>query len=60
VFDINQTSIYLATSLSRTALDQGMEAGFDQIMELEKSHLIICAQSGTEFVKKRLKEMKEN
>jgi enoyl-CoA hydratase/carnithine racemase len=49
----------LATSLSRTALDQGLEASFDQIMELEKSHLIICAQSGTEFVEKRLKEMKE-
>lgn len=47
----------LATSLSRTALDHGMEAGFDQIMELEKSHLLICAQSGTDFVKKRLKKM---
>ncbi len=50
----------LATSLSRTALDQGMEASFDQIMELEKSHLILCAQSGTEFVEKRLKEMKKD
>ncbi len=47
----------LATSLSRTALDHGMEASFNQIMELEKSHLLICAQSGTDFVKKRLKEM---
>jgi enoyl-CoA hydratase/carnithine racemase len=47
----------LATSLSRTAIDQGMEASFDQIMELEKNHLLICAQSGTEFVEKRLKEM---
>ena len=50
----------LATSLSRTALDQGMEASFDQIMELEKSHLLMCVQAGTEFVEKRLKEMKEN
>jgi len=50
----------LATRLSRTALDLGMEAGFDQTMELEKSHLLICAQNGTEFVEKRLKEMKEN
>ena len=50
----------LATSLSRTALDQGMEASFDQIMELEKSHLLICVQAGTEFEGKRLKEMKEN
>jgi len=50
----------LATSLSRTALDMGMEASFDQIMELEKNHLLICAQNGTEFVEKRLKEMKKN
>ena len=50
----------LATRLSRTALDQGMEASFDQIMELEKSHLLICAQNGTEFVEKRLREMNEN
>ncbi len=50
----------LASNLSRTALDHGMEASFDQIMELEKSHLIICAQSGTEFVEKRLKEMNED
>ena len=50
----------LATSLSRTALDMGMDASFDQIMELEKSHLLICAQNGTEFVEKRLKEMKKN
>lgn len=49
----------LATRLSRIAIDQGMESSFDQIMELEKSHLLICAQSGTEFVKKRLKEMKK-
>lgn len=50
----------LATSLSRTALDHGMESGFDQIMELEKSHLLICAQSGTEFAEKRLKEMNKS
>lgn len=47
----------LATSLSRTAIDHGMEASFDQIMELEKSHLLICGQNGTDFVEKRLKEM---
>lgn len=47
----------LATHLSRIALDQGLESGFDQIMELEKSHLLICAQSGTDFAEKRLKEM---
>jgi len=47
----------LATSLSRIAIDQGMEASFDQTLELEKTHLLVCAQSGTEFVEKRLKEM---
>ena len=50
----------LATSLSRTAIDHGMEASFDQIMELEKSHLLICSQSGKDFVKKRLKEMNKS
>ena len=49
----------LATRLSRTALDQGAEASFEQTMELEKSHLLICAQSGTEFVEKRLRQMEE-
>ena len=47
----------LAVNLSRTAIDQGMEASFDQILELEKNHLLVCAQNGTDFVKKRLKEM---
>lgn len=50
----------LATRLSRTALDQGMEASFDQTMELEISHLLVCAQSGTDFVEKRLKEMNKS
>jgi enoyl-CoA hydratase/carnithine racemase len=49
----------LATSLTRTAIDHGMEASFDQIMELEKSHLLICTQNGHGFVEKRLKEMKK-
>ncbi|WP_022667677.1 enoyl-CoA hydratase/isomerase family protein [Desulfospira joergensenii] len=49
----------LATSLSRIAIDHGMEAGFDQTMELEKSHLLICAQSGTQFAEKRLREMNQ-
>jgi enoyl-CoA hydratase/carnithine racemase len=50
----------LATNLSRTAIDQSMEASFEQILELEKSHLLICAQSGTKYVEKRLKEMENN
>ncbi len=47
----------LALQLSRTAIDQGMESGFDQIMELERTHLLVCAQAGTAFVEKRLREM---
>ncbi len=50
----------LATNLSKTAIDFGMEASFDQIMELEKSHLLICCQNGSEFVEKRLKEMNKH
>ena len=49
----------LALQLSRIAIDQGMESGFDQIMELERTHLLVCAQAGTEFVEKRLREMKK-
>jgi enoyl-CoA hydratase len=47
----------LAVSLSRTAIDMGMESSFEQTMELEKSHLLMCSQSEVSFVKKRLKEM---
>ena len=47
----------LALRLSRIAIDQGMESSFDQTMELEKSHLLICSQNGTEYLEKRLKQM---
>jgi enoyl-CoA hydratase len=47
----------LSLRLSRIAIDQGMEASFDQIMELEMSHLIICGQQEQTYVKKRLEEM---
>ncbi len=49
----------LAQRLSRIAIDRGMEAGFEQIMELEVSHLLVCAGSEGEYVKKRLEEMKK-
>ena len=48
----------LALRLSRIAIDRGMEASFDQIMELEASHLVICGQQDPSFVQKRLQEMK--
>jgi enoyl-CoA hydratase len=47
----------LAVSLSRTAIDMAMESSFEQTMELEKSHLLMCSQSEVAFVKKRLREM---
>ena len=50
----------LAVSLSRTAIDMGMESSFEQTMELEKSHLLMCSHSEIEFVKKRLKEMDDS
>jgi enoyl-CoA hydratase len=50
----------LALKLSRIAIDQALDAGFDQILEIEASHLLLCvgAQNQNEFVKKRLTEMK--
>jgi enoyl-CoA hydratase len=48
-----------AQRLSRIAIDRGMEASFDQIMELEVSHLLVCAGSAGEYVSRRLEEMKK-
>ena len=47
----------LAQRLSRIAIDRGMEASFDHIMELEVSHLLVCAGSAGEYVSKRLEQM---
>jgi len=50
----------LATRLSRVAIDQGLHASFEQILELEASHLLTCINSGSqqEFVDNKLKNMK--
>jgi enoyl-CoA hydratase len=52
----------LALKLSRIALDQGLHSSFEQILELEANHLLICvgAQNQVEFVEKRLEEMKKS
>ncbi len=52
----------LALRLSRTAIDQGLDAGFDQILEIEANHLLICvnAENQKKFVEKRLAEMQKN
>lgn len=51
----------LALRLSRKAIDQGLDAGFEQILEIEANHLLICTQARnqTEYVAKRLARMKK-
>ena len=51
----------LAIRLSRIAIDQGLESSMEQTLEMEASHLLICAQSQgqVEYVKRRLSEMKK-
>jgi hypothetical protein len=51
----------LALKLSRMAIDQGLHSSFEQILELEADHLMICvgAQNQKTFVEKELTEMKK-
>lgn len=57
---INQRSP-LALRFSRTAIDQGMHASFEHILELEASHLLVCVQARNqhEFLEQKLREMKK-
>lgn len=50
----------LSLKLSRTAIDQGLHASFEQTLELEASHLLTCvgAQNQIKFVEKKLKKMR--
>lgn len=50
----------LALKLSRIAIDQGLSASFEQILELEASHLLTCIYSNEQqsFVDSKLKKMK--
>ena len=50
----------LALKLSRIAIDQGLHSSFEQTLELEASHLLICAgaQNQEKFVDDKLKKMK--
>ncbi|MBI2877156.1 MAG: enoyl-CoA hydratase/isomerase family protein [Candidatus Tectomicrobia bacterium] len=52
----------LALKLSRIALDQGLHASFEQILELEANHLLICvgAQNQKDFVEKKMATMKKD
>lgn len=51
----------LALKLSRIAIDQGLDAGFDQILEIEANHLLICTQAQNQdaYVARRLEQMKK-
>jgi len=50
----------LALKLSRIAIDQGLHASFEQILELEASHLLACINSNEQqnLVEKKLKNMR--
>jgi enoyl-CoA hydratase len=50
----------LALKLSRIAIDQGLHASFEQTLELEAGHLLICAgaQNQQKFVQRKLDKMK--
>ena len=49
----------LALRLSRIAIDQGLDATFEQTLELEASHLMICIQSQNQadYVRRKLEKM---
>lgn len=51
----------LSLRLSRIAIDQGLHSSFEQTLEIEADHLLICGGSGNEkeFVEKKLAEMKQ-
>ena len=51
----------LALKLSRIAIDQGLHSSFEQILELEANHLLVCvgAQNQKAFVERKLEKMKE-
>ena len=52
----------LALKLSRIAIEQGLHSSFEQILEIEANHLLICisAQNQKEFVEKKLQKMKKS
>lgn len=51
----------LSLRLSRIAIDQGLHSSFEQILEIEAGHLLICggSQNQKKFVEKKLVEMKK-
>lgn len=51
----------LALRLSRIAIDQGISASIEQILELEASHLLMCVENRDQkqFVDNKLRKMKK-
>jgi enoyl-CoA hydratase len=51
----------LSLRLSRLAIDQGLHSSFEQILELEAEHLLVCVASGNQetFVTRKLAAMKK-
>ncbi|MFW6147116.1 MAG: enoyl-CoA hydratase/isomerase family protein [Thermodesulfobacteriota bacterium] len=50
----------LSLRLARIALDQGLHSSFEQMLEIEANHLLICGSSEKQkqFIEKKLAEMK--
>jgi len=51
----------LSLRLSRIAIDQGLHSSFEQILEMEAEHLLVCVASDSQakFVEKKLNNMKK-
>lgn len=51
----------LSLKLSRIAIDQGLHSSFEQILEIEANHMLICigAQNQEKLISKKLEEMKK-
>jgi len=51
----------LSVKLSRIAIDQGLHSSFEQILEIEANHMLICigAQNQEKFISQKLDEMKK-
>jgi enoyl-CoA hydratase len=51
----------LAIKLSRIAIDQGMSASFEEILEIETDHLMLCVAAGSQdpYIKKKLESIEK-
>jgi enoyl-CoA hydratase len=51
----------LALKLSRAAIDHGLHSSFEEILEIEGNHLLICvgAQNQKQYVEKKLRQMRK-